>query len=69
MLSMISKIDDPLGPASQAKSFFNYSWGGIVSSNLIKDWESWKGQLHLLENVVMKRCVKPPGFGKYACCS
>ena len=66
---MISKIDDPLGPASQAKLFFNYSWGDIVSSNLIKDWESWKGQLYILENIVMKRCVKPPGFGKYACCS
>lgn len=66
---MISKIDDPLGPASQAKLFFNYSWVDIVSSNLIKDWESWKGQLYILENTVMKRCVKPPGFGKYACCS
>ena len=66
---MISKIDDPLGPASQAKLFFNYSWGDIVSSNLIKDWESWKGQLYILENIVMKRFVKPPGFGKYACCS
>ena len=40
-----------------------------MPTNIIEDWESWKGQLHLLENVVMKRCFKPPGFGKIACCS
>ena len=47
----------------------SYSWDDDVPSNFTKDWESWKVQLHLLENVVIKRCFKPPGFGKIACCS
>ena len=76
---MISKIYGPLGPAApfllKGKFIFqdlcqnNYSWDDTVPTNFIEDWESWKGQLHLLENVVMKRCFKPPGFGKIACCS
>ena len=47
----------------------SYSWDHIVPSNSTEDWESWKGQLHLLENVVMKKGFKPPGFGKIACSS
>ena len=79
MLSMISKIYDPLGLAAsfllkgkiilQDLCKNNDSWDDIVPSNFIEDWESWKGQLHLLEDVVMKRCFKPPCFGKIACCS
>ena len=63
MLSMISIIFDRLGLAVpfllkgkiilQDLCKSNYSWDDIVPSNFIKDWESWKGQLHLLEDVVM----------------
>ena len=79
MLSTISKIYYPLGLAApfllkvkiilQDLCKNNYSWDDNVPSNFIKGWESWKVQFHLLENVVMKRCFKPPGFGKIACCS
>ena len=57
MLSMISKIYDPLGLSApfllKGKVILqdfcnNYSWDDIVPSNFIKDWESYKGQLHLL---------------------
>ena len=77
--SMISKIYDPLGRAVpfllkgkiilQDLCQNDYSWDDIVPSNFIKDWKSWKSQLHLSENVIMKRCFKPPHFGKIACCS
>ena len=79
MLSTISKSYDPRGLAApfllKGKIILedlcknNYSWDENVPSNFIKDWESWKIQLYLLENVVMKRCFKPPIFGKIACCS
>ena len=44
----------------------NYCSDDIVPCNFIRDW---KDQLHLLENVVMKICFKPPSFVKIACCS
>ena len=79
MLSTISKSYDPRGLAApfllKGKIILedlcknNYSWDENVPSIFIKDWESWKIQLYLLENVVMKRCFKPPIFGKIACCS
>ena len=52
MLSMISKIYDPLGLVApfllkgniilQDLCKNNYSWDDNVPSNFIKDWESWK---------------------------
>ena len=79
MLSTISKIYDSLGLAApfllkgkiilQDLCKNNYSWDDNVPSNFTKDWENWKVQLHLLEIVIMKRCFKSPGFGKFSCCS
>ena len=79
ILSMISRIWDPLGLAAtflfkgkillQDLCKNNYSWDENVPSTFIKDWESWKVHLHSLESVVMKICFKPPGFGKTSCCS
>ena len=78
MLSMISQIYDPLGLAApfllkgkiilQDLHQNNYSWDDIVPSNFIKDWESWKVQLHLLENVVMKM-FQITRLCQISCCS
>ena len=78
MLSMISQIYDPLGLAApfllkgkiilQDLHQNNYSWDDIVPSNFIKDWESWKVQLHLLENVVMKM-FQTTRLCQISCCS
>ena len=78
MLSMISQIYDPLGLAApfllkgkiilQDLHQNNYSWDDIVPSNFIKDWESWKVQLHLLENMVMKM-FQTTRLCQISCCS
>ena len=78
MLSMISQIYDPLGIAApfllkgkiilQDLHQNNYSWDDILPSNFIKDWESWKVQLHLLENVVMKM-FQTTRLCQISCCS
>ena len=78
MLSMISQIYDPLGLVApfllkgkiilQDLHQNNYSWDDIVPSNFIKDWESWKVQLHLLENVVMKM-FQTTRLCQISCCS
>ena len=78
MLSMISQIYDPLGLAApfllkgkiilQDLHQNNYSWDDIVPSNFIKDWESCKVQLHLLENVVMKM-FQTTRLCQISCCS
>ena len=75
---MISQIYDPLGLAApfllkgkiilQDLHQNNYSWDDIVPSNFIKDWESCKVQLHLLENVVMKM-FQTTRLCQISCCS
>ena len=79
MLSMISKNYDPLGLAApfllQGKRTLqewcknNFSWDDAVSDNYIAEWEKWKKELQLLENLKMERCFKPSKFGKVIDCS
>ena len=79
MLSMISKIYDPRGLAApfllKAKRMLkelcksNFSWDDAVSDNYIVEWEKWKKELQLLENLKMERCFKPSKFGKVIDCS
>ena len=74
MLSMISKTYDPLGLAApfllkgrrilQEFCKSNFSWDDAVSDNYIVQWEKWKKELQLLENLKMERCFKPSKFGK-----
>ena len=79
MLSLISKIYNPIGLAApfllkgkrilqeSRKSYF--SWDGAVSVDYIVEWEKWKKELQLLENLKMERCFKPSKFGKVINCS
>ena len=74
MLSMISKIYDPLGLVApfplkgkrilQELCKSNFSWDDAVPDNYIVEWEKWKKELQLLENLKMERCFKPSKFGK-----
>ena len=71
---MISKIYDPFGLAApfllKAKRILqefcksNFSWDDAVSDDYIVEWEIWKKELQLLENLKMERCFKPSKFGK-----
>ena len=74
MLSLISKIFDPLGLDApfllkskrilQELCKSNFSWDDAVSDDYIVGWEKWKKELQLLENLKMGRCFKPSKFGK-----
>ena len=78
MLSMISKIYDPLGLAApfllkgkrilQELCKSNFNWDDAVSDD-IAEWQKWKKELPLLENLKMERCFKPSKFGKLIDCS
>ena len=69
MLSMVSKIHDPLGFAApfplKAKRILqvlvnsNYSWDEAVSDDYIKDWNKWKTERQLLEGLEINRCFQP----------
>ena len=75
---MISKIYDPFGLAApfllKAKRILqefcksNFSWDDAVSDDYIVEWEIWKKELQLLENLKMERCFKPSKFGKVIDC-
>ena len=79
MLSMISKIYDPLGLAApfflkgkrilQELCKSNFNWDDVVSDHYIVAWVKWKKELQLLENLKMERCFKPSKFGKVIDCS
>ena len=79
MLSMISKIYDPLGLAApfllkgkrilQELCKSNFSWDDAVSDDYIVEWERWKKELQLVENLKMERCSKPSKFDKVIDCS
>ena len=72
MLSMISKICDLLGLASpfllKGKRIFqelcksNISWDEQVSAETIEEWEQWRNDLKLVENINLDRCFKLPTF-------
>ena len=79
MLSMVSKIYDPLGFAApfllkgkriiQVLPKSNYSWDEAVSDDYVKDWNKWKRELQLLEGLEINRCLKPSRFVKVIDCS
>ena len=78
MLSMISKIYCSLGLAVpfllkgkrilQELRKINFNWDDAVSDD-IAEWQKWKKELQLLENLKMERCFKPSKFGKVIDCS
>ena len=47
----------------------NFSWDDADSDDYIVEWEKWKKELRLIENLKMERCFKPSKFGKVIDCS
>ena len=47
----------------------NFSWDDQVSPKIIEEWEQWKNDLKLLENINLDRCFKPPRFGGLRDCN
>ena len=79
MLSTTSKVYDPLGLAGpfllmekkilQDLCRKNYNWDEEVPNDSVTEWENWKKELELLENMKMNRSFKPEGFGGIVKCS
>ena len=77
ILSMMPSIYDPLGFVApfllQAKKILQdlcrekkLNWGDQVPEEYLRRWNEWLSELHLLENVSVKRCIKPIEFGEIA---
>ena len=47
----------------------NYNWDEAVPDESVTEWENWKKELKLLENMKMNRSFKPEGFGGIVECS
>ena len=47
----------------------NYNWDEAVPDDSVREWENWKKELKLLENMKMNRSFKPEGFGGIVECS
>ena len=72
-LSTISKIHDPNGIAApfilpgrkilQKMTAGSGSWSDKLSPEEAKDWERWKEDVLLLNQLKMRRCYKSPSFG------
>ena len=78
ILSMISSVYDPLGFAApfllQAKNILrnlcqekNLGWDDEIQEKHLKLWKKWLSELHAIENIKVKRCIKPADFGTIAC--
>ena len=39
-----------------------FSWDEQVSAETIEEWEQWKNDLKLLENINFNKCFKSPKF-------
>ena len=74
MLSSLSSIYDPLGLAAPLKlegrriiqSLCQPKWDRDeqIPDNMARQWEAWKSNLLLLEDIKVERCFKPKKFGK-----
>ncbi|XP_031549049.1 uncharacterized protein LOC116286634 [Actinia tenebrosa] len=73
ILSTVSSVYDPLGAVSpvilvgkqilQSLCRKNTDWDDPEPDDILPQWEKWRSQLPLLENLKFNRCLKPPGFG------
>ena len=64
---MINKIYNPIGITflvERKKKLMpeQFSWDEQVSPETIEEWEQWKNDLKLLENINFNRCFKSPKF-------
>ena len=74
MFSMINKIYDPLGitflvERKKKRIPEQFSWDEQVSAETVEEWEQWKNDLKLLENINFNRCFKSPKFWRLIDCS
>ena len=74
ILSSISSIYDPLGPAApfllKGKQILQdlcktqAAWDETVPDSVRVRWEKWRGELHELAELKIRRCYKPDNFGE-----
>ena len=74
ILSTISSVYDPLGAVSpvilrgkqilQALCRQNVNWDDPVPDDILPQWEKWRTELPLLEQLMFPRCLKPKNFGE-----
>jgi len=79
LLSTVSSIYDPLGLISpfilngrkiiQQLCKHNIYWDEAISDFFKDEFLTWKTQLVQLQNIALKRCYKPHGFGEVVDCS
>ena len=73
ILASISLIYDPLGLAApfllQGKQILQdlcknqAAWDEMVPDDIKARWEKWRGELHALAELKIRRCYKPDNFG------
>lgn len=73
ILYTVSSVYDQLGAVSpvillgkqilQTLCHQNTDWDEPVPDDILPQWEKWRAQLPLLENLKFPRCLKPAGFG------
>ncbi|KAL3979219.1 Rab5 GDP/GTP exchange factor [Sarotherodon galilaeus] len=74
ILSTVSSFYDPLGFLAPviftAKRILQdlcqrgIGWDDAIPSAVAEEWKSWVEELHLLNNISIGRCLKPPDFGE-----
>ena len=74
ILSTVCSVYDPLGIVApvilvgkqllQELCRDGIRWDDPVPSHIHSQWEKWRSELALLEEITITRCVKPPGFGE-----
>ncbi|KAL2077938.1 hypothetical protein ACEWY4_025623 [Coilia grayii] len=76
ILSTVSSFYDPLGFLAPviftAKRILQdlcqrgIGWDDPAPSAVAQEWRDWVEELHLLDNISIRRCLKPPDFGELA---
>ncbi|KAL7871628.1 hypothetical protein SRHO_G00066110 [Serrasalmus rhombeus] len=74
ILSTVSSFYDPLGFLAPviftAKKILQglcqrgIGWDDTIPSIVAQEWKDWVGELSLLDNLSIRRCLKPPDFGE-----
>ena len=74
ILSTVCSVYDPLGIVApvilvgkrllQERCRDGIEWDDPAPSHIHSQWENWRSELPLLEEITITRCVKPPGFGE-----
>ena len=78
ILSTVSSVYDPIGIAApfilcgrlvlQNLCRLRLDWDDDIPNEQKKIWQNWLGEFHILSQLQVNRCFKPPGFGKTVFC-